>query len=154
MFKKDNKGITLLETLFALGIVFMLFAFGIKPFEAVRDRQILNNATEDVETLLQEARSNTLASVNASNYGVHFETDSATYFVGSYYSESDPDNKQIIFTDVSITSVSLVGNGSSVVFNRITGDTNTNGTITLSLLNDPTKTKVITIFPIGTFMSE
>ncbi|OGD69652.1 hypothetical protein A3I18_01780 [Candidatus Campbellbacteria bacterium RIFCSPLOWO2_02_FULL_35_11] len=151
---QKNKGITLLETLFALGIVFMLFVFGIKPFEAVRDRQILNDATEDIEAMLQEARSNTSASIGASNYGVHFETDSATYFAGSYYSESDPDNKQIIFTDVSITSVSLIGNGSDVVFNRITGDTNTNGAIVVSLLNNSTKTKTITIFPIGTFMSE
>ena len=154
MFKKYNKGITLLETLFAIGIILLLFIFGIKPFEAVRDRQALNRVVEDVEKMLQLARTNSQASTDASNYGVHFETDSATFYVGSFYSESEPDNKTIVFGDgVRITELFLVGGRNDVVFNRITGDTVTSGTLKFSLIDNPARFKIITVFPIGTIFS-
>ncbi|MDD2935247.1 MAG: hypothetical protein PHX25_02110 [Candidatus Pacebacteria bacterium] len=156
MFKinLNNRGITLLEALFAIGIVFLLFVFGIKPFEAVRDRQMLNRVVEDVEKILQSARTNSQASTDASSYGVHFEVDRATFFAGSFYFESDPDNQTIIFDDnVNITELFLVGGGSDVVFNRITGDTNTSGSIKFSLIDNPSRFKLITVFPIGTIFS-
>lgn len=154
MIKLNNRGITLLEALFAIGIILLLFIFGIKPFEAVRDRQTLNRVVEDVEKMLQSARTNSQASTNSSNYGVHFEVDSATFFTGSFYSESEPDNKTIVFgDDVRITELFLVGGGNDVVFNRITGDTVTSGTLKFSLVYNPARFKLITVFPIGTIFS-
>lgn len=153
MIKVEKRGVTLIEALFAIGILLMLFAFGIKPFQAVRDRQAMNRVVEDVEKMLQVARTNSQASTDASSYGVHFETDSATSFAGDFYYESDPDNVTIIFGDgVFIDQLLLVGGGKNIVFNRITGDTNTNGTIRFSL-PDSNKYRIITIFPIGTVFS-
>lgn len=155
MFYSKSQGLTLLETLFAMGVLTLLFAFTLGPFGAIKDRRVLNDAAGKTEALLQEARTDTSASLNASNYGVHFGTSSITLFKGSVYSASDSTNKVVILNSaVSISDISLAGGGTEVVFNRIIGDTNNDGTVKISLVKDSLKSKIISIFPLGTVSIE
>ncbi len=155
MFYFKNQGLTLLETLFAIGVLTLLFAFTLGPFGAIKDRKVLSDAAEKVEALLQEARTDTSSSLDASNYGVHFDTSSVTLFEGSIYSVSESTNKIVTLDSaVSISDISLSGGGSDVIFNRITGDTDNNGTVKISLVKDSSKSKIISIFPLGTVSIE
>jgi hypothetical protein len=95
---------------------------------------------------LNEARALTLASYDNTVYGVHLLPDRATLFKGNTFSSSDPDNKvNVISSRVSISNIVLSGGGNDIIFQRLTGKTGQNGTITLSLISDPSKSKTITI---------
>lgn len=141
-----KKGFTLTEILIVVAILAVIVTIVASAFSKFNNNQSLSGALGEVTSTLNEARANTLASFDNESYGVHFQTDKVVLFKGSSYSSSDPDNEDIIISSkISISNISLIGGGSDVVFKRLSGKTDQNGTITLSLISDPTKTKTITI---------
>lgn len=146
----QNRGFTVLEILIAVAILVVLGALILSPFSKFRTSQILNSETENILSLITQARENTLSSADASQYGVHFENMRAVMFKGATYSASDSNNKPIsISSQAQISTISLSGGGTDVVFQRLTGKTNQSGTVTLSLKSNPTKTRVIKIESTG-----
>ncbi len=152
-----NKAFTLIELLVVIAIVAILASITIPSFSGFRREQALRNTTEDLLSLLNQARSDTLGSLNGTNYSVYIQPDKATYFPGSVFSVSNPANTVVVFTsDVTIpavTGVVLNGGGSTITFDRLTGDTSSYGTITIQLVSDPTRQKVITISKTGLISS-
>jgi hypothetical protein len=105
---------------------------------------------ENIITLLNEARSKTLASLDDSEYGVHFEANRMVLFKGNLFTEPDPDNKETVFNPtVYISNISLTGGGVNVIFNRLIGKTDEDGTITIALTSDPTINNVVHIYSTG-----
>ncbi|MBU1557538.1 type II secretion system GspH family protein [Patescibacteria group bacterium] len=152
--KLDNKGFTLVEIVVAIGIMAIIFAFGVQPFIAMKNRKALDNSVEKIESLLHEARSMTMSSVGDSQYGVHFEETKAALFKGSVYSSLDLDNKWVYLENaVVISEINLSGGVSDVVFKRLNGETENPGNIKFSLVSNPTKFKILTIFLGGTFFN-
>ena len=150
--KKKNLvwGFTILEILITISVLLIIISIVISPFSSFRNRSILNAEVENVITLLSEARSKTLASLDDSEYGVHFEANRMVFFKGNSFTEPDPDNKEIIFDQtVYISSISLTGVGADVIFNRLIGKTDEDGTITIALTSDPTTNNVIHIYSTG-----
>lgn len=146
----SKKGFTLLEILIAMSILVIVTSIVIGPFSSFRNRSILNTEVENVVTLLNEARSKTLTSLADSAYGVHFETNRAVFFKGDVFIESDPSNEEVVFNSiVQISNVSLNGGGSDVVFNRLTGKTDENGTLTIGLASDPTSNNIVYVYTTG-----
>lgn len=152
MKKYKNKGISVIEILIVVSIIAVISAIIIPGFSEFRNQQELKNTTEDVLSLLNEARNNTISSKNSTTYGVHFESDKAVLFQGIYVFNS-PSNKQINFdSPIAIPlsgGINLSGGGSDVLFSRITGDTEQDGNIVIRATNDVTKQKVITINKVG-----
>lgn len=145
-----KKGFTITETLIVIAIIAVIVTIVVSAFSKFNNNQSLGGAIGEVTSTLNEARANTLASYDNSAYGVHFQTDKVVLFKGGVYSSSDSDNEDVILSSkISISNISLTGGGSDVVFKRLTGKTDQNGTITLSLISDPTKTKTITIHGSG-----
>jgi len=143
-----NKGISLLEIIIAMAILAIILMVVIPSLSRFKSQQNLKNATEDIISLLDKARSQTLSSKNSSNYGVHFEPAKVVLFTGGTYSSLAADNKEITFPnsiEVLSGGISLNGSGVDVVFNRLTGETSQYGTIAIQLLSDATKQKIITI---------
>lgn len=120
--------------------------------------QSLKNTTENIISLLNKAKSDSSSSLNSSNYGVHFTSNSATYFVGSVFNSNDPNNNKIDFeSGVAILpsgGINLNGGGSDVVFPRLTGDTIGYGTIVIYLTSVPARQKTITINKTGSINSD
>ena len=149
-FVKKVWGFTILEILITISVLLIIISIVISPFSSFRNRSILNAEVENVITLLSEARSKTLASLDDSEYGVHFEANRMVFFKGNSFTEPDPDNKEIIFDQtVYISSISLTGVGADVIFNRLIGKTDEDGTITIALTSDPTTNNVIHIYSTG-----
>lgn len=118
-------------------------------FVAFRKNAALNKDTETVIETLRQARSETLSSQNASQYGVHISATKITVFTGSTYSPSDSTNRDFLLSPMdTIVTIDLVGGGSDVIFNRLTGETSQSGTVVIS---SPTtsKTKTVTIYKTG-----
>ena len=150
--KKKNLvwGFTLLEILIALSILFIIISIVVNPFSSFRNRSLLNIEVENILTLINDARSKTLSSFQDSEYGIHFETNRAVFFKGTSFVEPEANNIEIIFnTAIYISDISLTGGGSNLIFNRLTGKTDEDGTITVALTSDVSTNNVITIYATG-----
>ncbi|MDP6249540.1 MAG: hypothetical protein QGH26_01800 [Candidatus Pacebacteria bacterium] len=141
-----KKGFTMTETIIIVAVSIILFAIIVSAFSGFNKNQSLNSTSSEVVSVLNEARALTLASLDNKAYGVHFQSDKVIFFKGSVFSSSDPDNKiTTISSKISISNISLNGGGDDIIFQRLTGKTDQDGTITLSLVSDPSKSKTITV---------
>ena len=111
-----------------------------------RSGKALQVVAEDVLSLLDEGRADTLSAKDSYAYGVHFESSIIVLFRGAAYSSSDSSNKKVdIDGAVEISNISLAGGGAEVLFQRLTGKTNQSGTVTIRLKSDTSKIKTILI---------
>ena len=145
-----NIGFTAIEILIVLAIATVLFAIIVSGFAGLREHSDMNLVVDTSVSYLQEARTKTLSSENASVYGVHFETSQFVFFVGSTYSAVSTTNKVYTLpSSVEVSPINLEGGGVDVVFKRLTGETDEYGTVTLRKTADPSVTKVIQILSTG-----
>lgn len=144
VFRKE--GFTLIEFLIALSILSVLSAIIFTSMSSFRSGKALQIVSEQILSLLDEGRNNTLGAKDSYAYGIHFESDSVTLFRGTSYSSLEPTNKEIdIDGAVEISNISLAGGGQDVLFQKLTGKTSQSGTITIRLKSDNSKTKTIAI---------
>lgn len=130
----------------ALAVMFMLVVVVVNGFSSFRRGQELGAASGNIVSLLNEARAKTLASEGASQYGIHFSSTQAVFFQGTVFSAGNPTNKPYNLPSlIEISAIALNQGGSDVVFQRLTGETNFYGAITLRSKGDDPKTKTVTI---------
>ena len=145
-----KQGITALEIIIVLAVLAVVFAIVIPQFSKIRENQVLKSTTSDILSNLNKARAQTLASVNSSSYGVHFQSDEVIIFKGTVFSDGDANNETTnIIAPATISNVTLggvSGNSGDVYFNRLSGLPNVTGTITSSTTS---YSKIITISATG-----
>lgn len=150
LFKMRGKnGFGAFEIIIVVGIMVMLTVLTIISYNSYRRNAVLDASHSLSLSLLNEARSKTLASFENHQYGVHFETNALVLFRGVVYDSASTTNvRHDLDSRVVISEISL-GGGSDVIFARQTGKALANGSITLSLQSDPSRTKKISIYPTG-----
>jgi prepilin-type N-terminal cleavage/methylation domain-containing protein len=145
-----QRGFTLIELLISIVIATILLGIVVEGFASYSKNQAVEKGALKIASLLTEARSSTLASKNGSEYGVHFDTNSATLFEGDTYSAGASTNKSLSLDSFAeISSVTLSAGGSDIVFNKLTGGTSDYGTTTVSLTSSTTQSKKIVVHPTG-----
>ncbi|MEI7809930.1 MAG: prepilin-type N-terminal cleavage/methylation domain-containing protein [bacterium] len=145
-----KKGFTIVEMLIVIVIIGILVAIVLPSFSAMRQNQALKNTVSDVVSSLDKARSQTLASLNSSEYGVHFQSNKIVIFKGTSYSANDANNTSINVTSpATLSSISLTGGASDIYFARLSGTPNVTGTIVVSVSSNQSLTKTITISATG-----
>jgi prepilin-type N-terminal cleavage/methylation domain-containing protein len=147
-----EEGLTLVELIIVVAIILLISALSYLSFNSLNKSQILKRDASALISLLEEARSSTLSSKEASQYGVYLSDSESkiVLFKGSQYAENDPDNEEVSLDDnVSIT-VNLIGTASStVIFDRLEGTTEQHGSVIFSLINKPAGTLTVAIYPTG-----
>ena len=144
------KGFTLIETLLALGIVAIIAAISVMSLSNFNKDKALSIEVEKVLSLITKARSLTLAAKDDSGYGVHFEERKSVLFKGASYSSSAATNQiQLLNDEVKISAIALTGGATDVVFQKLSGATTQNGTLTLASVRNASQTKMITIAMTG-----
>lgn len=138
----SSLGVTLIELIVALAVIFVLLAISLGLYAVFRPQNDLAADARNLEGFLRLARSNTLASKEASAFGVHFESGQAVLFPGNIYNPLEPEN---IIWEVSprneISAITLAGGGTDVIFKRLEGTTDQFGSVTLgSLASGDTQT--------------
>ena len=147
---QHNTGLTLLEVLFAITILGALAIMGFLSFLPLRGDADVTAVSNQIIATLQLARNRTLASVNDTQYGVHFESNQFTLFVGNSYNSAALDNEtHDLPSGIEISSINLIGGGSDVIFERVDGTTDQSGTLDVVLTRDTTNTNTISILPSG-----
>lgn len=150
--KKSKKysGFTLIEILIVIAIISILVAMVIVALRPFNQDLELNNSADHIINSLKLAQSKTLASEQASSYGIYFDitTNPHRYilFKGSDYASRDADFDQIIELSNFVELFDIdFGSGTEVVFDRITGITANSGSVSVRLKQDTTKIKTIYI---------
>ena len=145
-----QKGFTLIEIIISIAVIVVLAAVVTNVFLSFDRYQALEKDTAKVASVIERARQLTLFSKHASQYGVHIETSQVTLFKGSTYVVGAPENVLTkLHSKVIISSHSLTGGGDDIVFIRLTGDTDQDGSITFQNKSDASKTETITIEKTG-----
>jgi prepilin-type N-terminal cleavage/methylation domain-containing protein len=149
----NRRGFTLIEMLIVITIMGILVVSVLTIFTKINSSQAIDKDAQLLVETLRQAQSQTLSSQNASQYGVHIATTSVTLFTGTTYSSSDTSNKSFLFNTRDIVStISLIGGSTNVVFKRLTGETDQSGTITL-FSPAASSTKTVTIYKTGVIQS-
>lgn len=146
MYKKyKNGGFTLVEFLMVLAIMLVLFTILIGTFVSFRNRESLDKDMSLVIETIRQAKHLTLNSKSGNQYGVYIGNDDITLFIGPTYTAGLSTNQVISFnTDVDLYSISLNGGGNIILFKKLTGETDNNGTIILkSKIASTTKNIVV-----------
>lgn len=145
MIKKG--GFSLIEVIMVLAIIGILIYIIVPSFNKMREDQVLKTTTQEVVSSINKARSQSISSVNSSEYGIHFQSDKIALFKGTTYSPSDANNEYIILSSgASLSSINLTGGAIDIYFDRLTGAPNKIGSVTVSVSS---RTKVITISATG-----
>ena len=144
-----KKGFTIIELLLVLGIMSILTTILLNSFVSFGREQGLSKDASLVIEVLRQAQSNTLNSKNSNQFGVHFSTNSLILFTGSVYSPGASTNEIYNFNaDIRLSSAVLNGGGVDVVFAKLSGGTDNDGTITL-VSQSTGATKVIRVYKTG-----
>jgi len=134
----------------ALAIVLIVTSIIIFSFSNLNSRKSLETSVLLASSILEEARSLTISSVDSSQYGVYLEDSQVTLFKGSTYSALSSDNViTSLNPKIGIRNINLSGGGSSVVFQRLTGGTQNFGTFELFVIADPDVSTMINITATG-----
>jgi len=150
--KRPNtqKGFTLLEIIIAIAVLAIIATFVARPLLGFRNEQVLTATAERIITTLNEARTNTVSSKGGFQYGVHFETNRVVLFQGASFTEPNTANKEFaLHPQTDISTITLAGGGSDVLFQRLTGKTDQYGSVVLQLKNNAPSTREITIEQTG-----
>lgn len=142
-------GLTMIEVMVTIVLMSGLLLISLTALQGLRRNADIDTTTQHIVATLQLARNKTLASQNESSYGVHFESDQYVLFTGTTYDSAATDNEVHELTpQLEINDISVTG-GSDVVFDRVYGTTSNDGTVTIRVAAEPTKTKTISILPSG-----
>ncbi|HPS21418.1 MAG TPA: prepilin-type N-terminal cleavage/methylation domain-containing protein [Candidatus Paceibacterota bacterium] len=145
--KIKSKGISVIEMLVVVAVIGILLAVVLPQFSGVKNAQVLNSAAQDVVSTLNKARSQTLASLDSSEYGVHFQSDKIVLFKGTSYSSSSSNNEDVnMISPATISNINFTGSATNIYFSRLTGSPSASGTATISVGE---KTKTITVSSTG-----
>lgn len=137
----SQRGISAIEILIVIFVLGIIIATTVPALVSFRKNQSIQNTTNSIVSLLQEARTKTLASYNNTFYSVYFDTNSAVLFTGGTYSAVDTSNKVVPYeTPVTLQSVTVAGGGSKVSFDRLKGTTSQSGTIVVGTADGVSKT--------------
>jgi len=145
-----NSGISFIEIIMVVAILVILISITAPVFIFFQRGLEFNNNIEETINVLRIARSKTLASEGASQYGVYFDNTSSPHqyilFKGESFALRDNSFDEInnLPDNIEVYDIDLVV-GNEIVFDRVTGSTSQPGSISLRLRTDLTKTKTIYI---------
>lgn len=147
---KFLKGFSFIEVLVAVAVIAIILTMATQTLKNFNNEKSLDAETNKIISIINEARSNTSSSKNFIEHGIHFEQSKITFFKGTAYNSSDPNNKEYkISGPVEIYNISLNGGSQDLFFKKLTGETDKYGTIGLRLINNLLKIKTIKISQSG-----
>ena len=148
-----QKGFTLIEVVMVILILTVLGTISVTNFVLLQKKAELDNAAEEVKTVLILAQNRTLASDNGGQYGVYFDISVSpnkyVLFNGATYATRDTTKDQNFWltSRVDFSSLSFNG-GNEIVFEKLTGFATPSGSVTIAVENGG-NTKIVYVSSSG-----
>jgi len=143
--QKKEKGFSLTEILVVIAVLITLLALTIPTYRFFLRESDLNTTYGKLVGNIRAAQTKTLASEGEIQHGVHFETTQYVLFQGASYNPTAPDNEVHTFpSTVEMNSITL-GGPVDVLFQRVTGQASSTGSVGLRMIADTAKTRTICI---------
>lgn len=155
LIRKSGEGFTLIEILIVITILIIMTVMAVPYFYSFQKKADLDSSAEKIISIIRIAQNKTRASEQGSQWGVRFENnsdpnpDKYILFKGSSYISAD--ETYSLSGNIEIYDISLAGGGSGIdiIFNKLSGGTSQDGSISIRLKNDITKTRKISVQPSG-----
>jgi len=151
---KNKSGVTFIELLVIISVLTILIAISGQVFVFFQKESGLNNTVEEIISVLRLSQNKTLASEEADQYGVYFNTSIEPHeyilFKGPDFISRDVAYDRIYAVPkiLELYDINLSGSNEAA-FNRLTGLTGQPGQVSLRLKSDPAKNKTIYIYGSG-----
>jgi len=122
----------MLEILVVVSIITLMSVLVYAPFNDFRAQKTLDASVEKILSAFSQAHLDTISSKDNQQYGVHIASGEVVYYVGPTYATGTATNLVfVLHPAIEIYNISLNGGGSDVLYQRLTGATNQNGTFQL-----------------------
>ena len=149
MNMKIRRGFSLIEFLVTLSIIGVLSTIGAGIFRTVQRHTALRSATGEIIESIRTARERTLASLNDSRHGVHFDQYQWVIFEGDNYDPSDSDNEIYpLSPSVEIAEINL-GALPEVLFSTVNSALSQSRTFQVRLRDEPGVAEIIRVLNTG-----
>lgn len=122
-----EQGFSLIEALLSVGILALLAGLSLPIYNSFIGNNDLALASQNVASMLRRASSNARASQSDSQWGVHFQTNTATLFKGTSFASRDSNFDE----NFSLANISNAYSG-DVVFSKMSGLPDSARTISLT----------------------
>ncbi len=152
--RKYNSGITIIETIVSVAIMLVLFSIVSFSVSALKNNSSIAKNVAMTKAVFEEARYESISGKDNNNYGVKILSDRLVLFPGTAYDSTNVLNKTYLYDNASTTNVSINGDGTQVVYDKIVGSTNNYGTFVVRVANDASKNKTIRILGTGLVSDE
>jgi len=123
-----HKGFTLLEVLLVIGIMLIVFTISVPVMMPTQRRMELYVNQQMAENMYRRAQILAQHGVRDSEWGVRLESTQLILFSGSSYDTRTPSLDEINTLPVNVTATGP----QEIVFSKIYGIPNNNGTVTLT----------------------
>lgn len=144
---KKSQGFTMIELMVVLAIFSIIAGIVLQQGRSLSTTVELENASKNIDLKIRTAKARSIGALNDKNYGIHFESSKVVIFdgTGAYVDGAAGNEVFDLPAHVQINSIALNGGVTDIVFDRLTGNTASFGSIGLISTTDATKTKTIFI---------
>jgi len=144
------RAFTLFEVVIVVAILASSIAVVISWTLNALDQAKLQATTESLLGHVRRQQTSARSTRSTVAHGIYFENAQYTIFAGADYASSDPTTRQVFSLPAQITfsDVTLTGAGNELIFNRASGETAQDGTVTLSH-EDLSEENTLTISSVG-----
>lgn len=140
MIKKNTKnGFTLIEMLLVVALIVAIGTISAPVYQLLQVKNNLTVATYTIAQTLRRAQILSQSGMGDTTWGVHIVSGSVTLFKGASYAGRDTTTDEIFDVPTNIT----LGGISDIIFSKLSGEPQSYGDITLTSLNNDTKTITI-----------
>ena len=135
----QQRGFTLLEALLTIALISSVAAFSLPVAVSFQTGNDLDDATSAVAQGLRRAQTLSRAQENDTTWGLYVQVSSVTVFQGASYAARDASYDEVFEIADTIT----VGGLQEVVFDKLTGEPQSTGTVLLDAVNNESRSVTI-----------
>lgn len=137
-----DRGFSFIEIMVIVAVLLLLGAIAAISFQNLNERLVLRQATSDLAFHLEEAKAASVAGEGAAPHGIHFASDRYVVFTGDEYDVNDDANVTHLLDDRLTMDADIIDNEDFIVFSRITGESSSVATITITV-GDRTRSVIV-----------
>ncbi len=137
MFNIQNaRGFTLIEMMLSVSIIGLITGLSLPIYQSFTNRNDLDITALSLASAMRRAQTYARGMNGDSDWGVSIQTGSIILFKGTVFASRDTTYDEAI----TVSPTTVVSGLSLVTFSKFSGATSTTGTVTLTSINNETRT--------------